>query len=115
MARREAVLPQRRIAAGSHGSNPIDVQREYSTVNDTARPPVHLGPPPKHHLALMIWVAVLPTLTVLQLLLSGPLGGAPIVLRTLVMVTIAVPIVVYGFLPALQRLRTYLLTSRTRP
>jgi hypothetical protein len=47
-------------------------------------------PPSKHQLALMIWLAVLPTLTVLNVGLSG-LADAPIVLRTVV-ATIAVPI-----------------------
>jgi len=63
------------------------------------------GPPPRLHLAVMIWLAVFPTLTVLQLLLGGVLRDAPAVLRTLVLATLAVPIVVYGLLPPLQRLR----------
>ncbi|MER8225337.1 hypothetical protein ABTZ58_33240 [Streptomyces sp. NPDC094143] len=67
-------------------------------------------------MALMIWVAVFPTLTVLQLLLRGLglLEDAPVVLRTLILVTVAVPIVVYGVLPPLQRLRTRLIHRRAR-
>ena len=38
-----------------------------------ARP---MKPPTKHQLALMIWLAVFPTLTLLNLVLSGPLDGA---------------------------------------
>jgi antibiotic biosynthesis monooxygenase (ABM) superfamily enzyme len=83
--------------------------------NPTAGPPARVGPPPKHHLALMIWLAVFPTLTVLQLLLRGLLAGAPMVLRTLIMATIAVPIVIYGLMPPLQRLRAYLITRWRRP
>ncbi|MDI6102309.1 hypothetical protein QLQ12_27190 [Actinoplanes sp. NEAU-A12] len=57
-------------------------------------------------MAVMIWVAVFPTLTVLQLLLGDLLQDLPLVLRTLVLATIAVPIVVYGLMPLLQRLVT---------
>ncbi|GAA3392393.1 hypothetical protein GCM10020369_53910 [Cryptosporangium minutisporangium] len=60
----------------------------------------------------MIWLAVFPTLTVLQLLLGSLLRGTPTVLRTLVLATIAVPIVVYGLLPPLQRLHRQLLAPR---
>jgi antibiotic biosynthesis monooxygenase (ABM) superfamily enzyme len=74
----------------------------------------HVGPPSRHALALMIWIAVVPTLIGLQLLLGPVLAGLPMVLRTLVMVTIAVPIVVYGVMPALQHLRVMLLTARAQ-
>ena len=57
----------------------------------------------------MIWVAVFPTLTVLNLLLGGSLTGLPVVLRTFVLATIAVPIVIYGVMPQLHRLRARLL------
>ncbi|MEU1040617.1 hypothetical protein ACFYP4_21920 [Streptomyces sp. NPDC005551] len=85
---------------------------EYSPT----RPAPRVGPPPRHHMALMIWLAVFPTLTVLQLLLGGLglLDGAPMILRTLVLATVAVPIVVYGLLPPLQRLRTHLISRRVR-
>ena len=63
-------------------------------------------------MALMIWLAVFPTLTVLQLLLGDLLQATPAVLRTLVLATIAVPIVIYGLLPPLQRLRMYLISRR---
>lgn len=67
------------------------------------------GPPTKHQLALMIWVAVFPTLTVLNLALGGWLGTLSTVVRTFVLVTIAVPIVIYGLMPQLHRLRGRLL------
>ncbi|GAA3523370.1 hypothetical protein [Nocardioides daeguensis] len=65
--------------------------------------------PSRHQLALMIWLAVFPTLTVLNLLLGGWLGDLPVVLRTFVLATIAVPIVVYGIVPRLHRLRARVL------
>jgi antibiotic biosynthesis monooxygenase (ABM) superfamily enzyme len=75
--------------------------------------PRAVPPPTKHQLALMIWLAVFPTLTVLNLALGGALSGLPIVLRTFVLATIAVPIVIYGVMPPLHRLRTHL-GMRTR-
>jgi antibiotic biosynthesis monooxygenase (ABM) superfamily enzyme len=70
-----------------------------------------VGPPTKHQLALMIWVAVFPTLTALNLLLGDWLGGLNAVLRTFVLATVAVPIVIYGLMPRLHRLRVRLLSG----
>ena len=69
-------------------------------------------PPTKHQLALMIWVAVFPTLTVLNLLLGDLLAGMPAVLRTFVLATVAVPIVIYGLMPRLHRARALILMRR---
>ena len=66
-------------------------------------------PPTKHQLALMIWLAVFPTLTVLNLLLGDWLQHLSSVPRTFVLATIAVPIVIYGLMPRLHRLRARLL------
>ena len=68
------------------------------------------GPPTKHQLALMIWLAVFPTLTILNLALGDWLGTLSPVVRTFVLATIAVPIVIYGLMPQLHRLRGQLLT-----
>lgn len=73
-----------------------------------------VGPPTKHQLALMIWVAVFPTLTVLNLLLGSWLGQLGPVLRTFVLATIAVPIVIYGLMPQLHRIRVRLLGRAAR-
>ena len=67
-------------------------------------------PPTKHQLAVMIWLAVFPTLTVLNLVLGDWLGTLNVVTRTFVLATIAVPIVIYGLMPQLHRLRRRLLT-----
>jgi antibiotic biosynthesis monooxygenase (ABM) superfamily enzyme len=75
--------------------------------------PVRHGPPTKHQLALMIWVAVFPTLTVLNLTLGDWLGTLTPVVRTFVLATMAVPIVIYGLMPQLHRLRGLLLTRLT--
>lgn len=79
--------------------------------------PTPVPPPTQHQLALMIWIAVFPTLTVLNLLLTAPLSGLPIVVRTLVLVTVAVPLVIYLEMPLLHRVRCRihgLVTARRR-
>jgi antibiotic biosynthesis monooxygenase (ABM) superfamily enzyme len=73
--------------------------------------PRAVPPPTKHQLALMIWLAVFPTLTVLNLTIGGTLRDLPIVARTFVLATIAVPIVIYGVMPHLHRLRARLSTG----
>jgi antibiotic biosynthesis monooxygenase (ABM) superfamily enzyme len=75
--------------------------------NPSLRPAV--GPPGKHQLALMIWLAVFPTLMVLNLTLGDWLRTLTPVVRTFVLATIAVPIVIYGLMPHLHRLRRRLL------
>jgi antibiotic biosynthesis monooxygenase (ABM) superfamily enzyme len=74
----------------------------------SARP----APPSRHQLALMIWLCVFPTLTVLNVTLSGWLAPMTTVLRTFVLATIAVPTVIYGLMPHLHRARTRVLTRR---
>ena len=68
------------------------------------------GPPTKHQLAVMIWLAVFPTLTILNLVLGDWLSTLNAVTRTFVLATIAVPIVIYGLMPHLHRLRGQLLS-----
>ena len=77
-----------------------------------SRPPA-VPPPSKHQLAVMIWLAVVPTLVTLNLALSHPLDGLPVVARTFVLATVAVPIVIYGLMPQLHRLRLRLVIGRS--
>jgi antibiotic biosynthesis monooxygenase (ABM) superfamily enzyme len=88
-----------------------------STTPHSAQPaqpnqPAPVGPPTKHQLALMIWIAVFPTLTVLNLSIGPWLTDVGPVLRTLVLATIAVPIVIYVIMPRLHRARVSLLARR---
>ncbi len=76
-------------------------------------PTAVVGPPSKHQLAVMIWAAVFPTLTVLNLSLGGWLSTLTPVVRTFVLATVAVPIVIYGLMPQLHKLRVRLLTRTT--
>jgi antibiotic biosynthesis monooxygenase (ABM) superfamily enzyme len=79
--------------------------------NPTDDPQVPIPPPNKHQLALMIWLCVFPTLTAINLAFEGLLRPMPPVLRTFVLATIAVPIVIYGLMPHLHRLRARLVTT----
>jgi antibiotic biosynthesis monooxygenase (ABM) superfamily enzyme len=73
--------------------------------NPTAAPRSPVPPPSRHQLALMIWLAVFPTLTIINLVLADWLRPMSPVLRTFVLATMAVPIVIYGLMPHLHRLR----------
>ena len=68
------------------------------------------SPPSKHQLALMIWLSVFPTLTVINFLLGDSLVTLAPLLRTLVLTTLAVPIVIYGLMPQLLKVRARLVT-----
>lgn len=76
--------------------------------------PARVGPPSKHQLAVMIWVCVFPTLTVVNLALGDWLKTLSAVPRTFVLATVAVPIVSYGLMPHLHRLRVRLLSRSVR-
>jgi antibiotic biosynthesis monooxygenase (ABM) superfamily enzyme len=93
--------------SNAHHSPEPDLQVKHEVV-----PAALVAPPSKHQLALMIWIAVFPTLTVLNLTLGPWLSGSSPVLRTFVLATIAVPIVIYGLMPRLHRLRARLLTGQ---
>jgi antibiotic biosynthesis monooxygenase (ABM) superfamily enzyme len=73
------------------------------------RPAARFAPPNKHQLALMIWIAVFPTLTVLNLTIGPLLANQHPIVRTFILVSIAIPIVSYGLMPHLHRLRLRLL------
>jgi len=60
----------------------------------------------------MIWLCVFPTLTVINLAVGEWLKTLSPVLRTFVLATVAVPIVIYGLMPQLQKVRGRLLMRR---
>lgn len=80
----------------------------------TSTPPSVPKPPSQHELALMIWLAVAPTLLLINLVLGPMIAALPVVPRTLIVVTIAVPIVIYVLMPILHKLRRRL-HGRRRP
>jgi antibiotic biosynthesis monooxygenase (ABM) superfamily enzyme len=68
-----------------------------------AAAPRRPGPPPRHRLALIVWLAIYPTITLL-LHLGGPvINDWPLPLRTLALTAVAVPLMVFVLLPVLQR------------
>lgn len=83
--------------------------------NERADAPRTVGPPTTHQLALMIWLAVFPTLTLLNLAIGPWLVDLAVVPRTFVLATVAVPIVIYGVMPCLHRVRARILTRSVQP
>ena len=79
--------------------------------NTTQHQPARISPPTKHQLAFMIWLCVFPTLTAINVVFGDQLRTMSPVLRTFVLATIAVPIVIYGLMPHLHRLRVRLMTT----
>ena len=71
------------------------------------------APPSQHVIALMIWIAVTPTLLAINLLLGPLMAGIPVIPRTIITVTIAVPIVIYGIMPPLHKLRRRWVKTRS--
>jgi antibiotic biosynthesis monooxygenase (ABM) superfamily enzyme len=82
------------------------------TSRTPAAQPARIAPPSKAHLSLMIWLSVFPTLTAINLVLGDWLGTLSPVLRTFVLATLAVPIVIYGLMPHMHRLRARLMATR---
>src|SRR5580765_5167381 len=80
------------------------------TSTTTTAVPTRVGPPTKHQLAVMIWLCVFPTLTVLNVAFGDWLAILTPVLRTFVLATVAVPIVIYGLMPQLHKIRCRLIT-----
>lgn len=70
--------------------------------------------PSRHELAGLIWLAVFPTLSVLNMTLGAWLRGTAVLLRTFVLATVAVPVVMYALMPLLLRIRARLL-ARPEP
>ncbi len=95
-------------------TNGKDTMLKAPTTAPTSDPEAarRIPPPGKHQLALMIWLCVFPTLTALNLVLGDWLGGLSPILRTFVLATIAVPIVIYGLMPHLHRVRARLLATK---
>lgn len=60
--------------------------------------------PPKWKTALLIWLAIYPSITLLILFFGEYLIQLPLLLRTLVMTGILVPLMVFVLLPLLQKL-----------
>ena len=64
---------------------------------------------------LLVWIAVLPTLTVVQVSLGAVLERLPAIVRPMIVATVVVPIVVLVLMPRLLRLRERFGASRPAP
>ncbi len=63
-----------------------------------------MKPPPKWKIAVLIWLAIYPSITLLFLLAGEQLLSIPLPLRTLTITLVLVPLMVFVLLPALQKL-----------
>lgn len=59
-------------------------------------------PPPRHRMAILVWIAIYPTITVLLALGGDAVASWPLPLRTLALTAVAVPLMVFILLPRLQ-------------
>ncbi len=59
--------------------------------------------PPKWKFALMVWIAIYPSIMVVQLLIGNQIINLPMPLRSLIMTGILVPLMVYVLLPLLRK------------
>jgi uncharacterized protein len=60
--------------------------------------------PPRWKLAVVVWLAIYPTLTVVLWLAGPAIRDWPVALRTLVVTVSIVPLMVYVLIPGIQRL-----------
>jgi len=60
--------------------------------------------PPKWKFALMVWIAIYPSITVVQILIGKQISELPIPIKTLIMTGILVPLMVYVLLPLLRKI-----------
>jgi hypothetical protein len=60
--------------------------------------------PPRWKTAVLIWLAIYPSITLLMLLFGDQLARLPIPVRTLVLTAVLVPLMVLVLLPRLQKL-----------
>ncbi len=83
------------------------------------QPPRPAEPAPsRHRRALLTWVAIFPSVLVVQILLAPIDSHWPLPLRTLALTLLVVPLAAYVLIPALLRTNAHFLklpTKQTRP
>jgi len=55
--------------------------------------------PPKWKFAIMVWIAIYPTITIVSILIGDYIKNLPLPLKTLIMTGILVPLMVFVLLP----------------
>jgi hypothetical protein len=63
-----------------------------------------MKPPAKYKMAILVWIAIYPSINILFLVLGKPLENFPIYIKTLVISLILVPSMVFIFLPSLTKI-----------
>ncbi|OLE26946.1 MAG: hypothetical protein AUG49_06855 [Catenulispora sp. 13_1_20CM_3_70_7] len=69
-------------------------------------------PPSIHRRAVLTWIAVYPTITVIQSLLGTHVARYPLPLRTLIVTVLMAPLVTYLMLPAVLKAHARLADRR---
>ncbi len=59
--------------------------------------------PPKWKFAIMVWIAIYPSITILQFIIGDSLLSLAIPIRTLILTFILVPLMVFVLLPFLRK------------
>jgi antibiotic biosynthesis monooxygenase (ABM) superfamily enzyme len=59
--------------------------------------------PPKWKFAVVVWIAIYPSITLLSYIIGDQLVALPIPLRTLLLTGILVPLMVFVLLPLLRK------------
>ncbi|WP_445714876.1 hypothetical protein [Flavobacterium sp.] len=60
--------------------------------------------PPKWKFAVMVWLAIYPTITLVTFLIGDYIKNLPLPLKTLIMTGILFPLMVFVLLPILRKL-----------
>lgn len=60
--------------------------------------------PPKWKFAIMVWIAIYPTITIVTLLIGDYIKNLPLPLKTLIMTGILVPLMVFVLLSFLGKI-----------
>ena len=69
-----------------------------------AEPPVPPAMPPRWKFAVVVWLAIYPSLTLILWLVGPAIRDWPVALRTLGLTLVLVPLMVFLLIPGLQRL-----------
>jgi antibiotic biosynthesis monooxygenase (ABM) superfamily enzyme len=75
----------------------------HATAAAAPRAAARTAPPPRYRQAMVVWIAIYPTITLLLELCGPVINDWPLPLRTLVLTAVAVPLMVFVLLPTLQR------------
>lgn len=70
--------------------------------------------PPRYKIAILTWLGVFPTITLLLHVLKPLLNNLPLVLRTLILTAVVVPLLTYIVMPWLTKLLQQWLFAQRR-